>query len=86
MLVVARYDQKQPIMDNWNRCRDQLKAAEEALVRIQGKLEGGDYSDVLTAARRWLIGQQAPPDRESGAVWFSTASRGQRGCACARCG
>ena len=29
---------------------DQLKAAEEALQRIQGKLEGGDYSDVLTAA------------------------------------
>ncbi len=27
MLVVARYDQKQPIADNWNRCRDQLKAA-----------------------------------------------------------
>ena len=27
MLVVARYDQKQPIVENWNRCRDQLKAA-----------------------------------------------------------
>lgn len=27
MLVVARYDQKQPLRDNWNRCRDQLKAA-----------------------------------------------------------
>ena len=27
MLVVARYDQKQPLVDNWNRCRDQLKAA-----------------------------------------------------------
>lgn len=27
MLVVARYDQKQPLTDNWNRCRDQLKAA-----------------------------------------------------------
>lgn len=27
MLVVARYDQKQPLMENWNRCRDQLKAA-----------------------------------------------------------
>lgn len=27
MLVVARYDQKQPLQDNWNRCRDELKAA-----------------------------------------------------------
>lgn len=27
MLVVARYDQKQPLMDNWNHCRDQFKAA-----------------------------------------------------------
>ncbi len=27
MLVVARYDQKTPLIENWNRCRDQLKAA-----------------------------------------------------------
>jgi L-ribulose-5-phosphate 3-epimerase len=27
MLVVARYDQKEPIVAQWNRCRDQLKAA-----------------------------------------------------------
>lgn len=27
MLVVARYDQKQSLPDNWNRCRDELKAA-----------------------------------------------------------
>lgn len=27
MLVVARYDQKQGLVANWNRCRDQLKAA-----------------------------------------------------------
>lgn len=27
MLVVARYDQKLPLMTNWNRSRDQLKAA-----------------------------------------------------------
>lgn len=27
MLVVARYDQKQSLDENWSRCRDQLKAA-----------------------------------------------------------
>lgn len=27
MLVVARYDQKRPLVDNWNGWRDQLKAA-----------------------------------------------------------
>jgi L-ribulose-5-phosphate 3-epimerase len=27
MLVVARYDQKQPLTENWNRWRDRLKAA-----------------------------------------------------------
>ena len=27
LLVVARYDPKRPLVDNWNRCRDQLKAA-----------------------------------------------------------
>jgi L-ribulose-5-phosphate 3-epimerase len=27
MLVVARYDQQKPLMENWNRCRDQLREA-----------------------------------------------------------
>lgn len=27
MLVVARYDQKKPLMENWTYCRDQLQAA-----------------------------------------------------------
>ena len=38
MLVVARYDQKQPLVDNWNRCRDQLRAAAPEAERQRIKL------------------------------------------------
>ena len=38
MLVVARYDQKVPLTENWNRCRDQLKAAAPEAERQRIKL------------------------------------------------
>ena len=38
MLVVARYEQKQPLPENWNRCRDQLKAAAPEAERQRIKL------------------------------------------------
>ena len=38
MLVVARYDQKQPLVANWNRCRDELKAAAPHAAKQQIKL------------------------------------------------
>lgn len=38
MLVVARYDQQQPLMTNWTRCRDQLKAAAPHAEQQQIKL------------------------------------------------
>ena len=38
MLVVARYEQKQPLLANWNRCRDQLKAAAPEAERQRIKL------------------------------------------------
>jgi hexulose-6-phosphate isomerase len=38
VLVVARYDQKQPLVENWNRCRDQLKAAAPYAAKQQIKL------------------------------------------------
>jgi L-ribulose-5-phosphate 3-epimerase len=38
MLVVARYDQKQPIIENWNRCRDLLRAAAPYAAQQQIKL------------------------------------------------
>jgi len=38
MLVVARYEQKQSLVENWNRCRDQLKAAAPEAERQRIKL------------------------------------------------
>jgi len=38
MLVVARYDIKQPLVPQWNRCRDQLKAAAPHAQKQQIKL------------------------------------------------
>jgi hexulose-6-phosphate isomerase len=38
MLVVARYEQKQPLVENWTRCRDQLKAAAPEAERQRIKL------------------------------------------------
>lgn len=38
MLVVARYEQKQPLMENWTRCRDQLRAAAPEAERQRIKL------------------------------------------------
>jgi hexulose-6-phosphate isomerase len=38
MLVVARYDEKRPLVENWNRCRDQLKAAAPHAAKQQIKL------------------------------------------------
>ena len=38
MLVVARYDQKLPLVENWSRCRDQLKAAAPEAERQRIKL------------------------------------------------
>lgn len=38
MLVVARYDQKLPLIENWNRCRDQLRAAAPEAERQRIKL------------------------------------------------
>lgn len=38
MLVVARYDQKQGLVENWVRCRDELKAAAPHAARQRVKL------------------------------------------------
>ena len=38
MLVVARYDQKRGLVENWNKCRDELRAAASHAARQRIKL------------------------------------------------